>query len=42
VLGAFFNCGQNCCGVERFYVYEAVHDKFVDEVVKVRQSFIHR
>lgn len=32
--GAFFNCGQNCCGVERFYVYESVHDKFVAEVVK--------
>jgi len=32
--GAFFNCGQNCCGVERFYVYESVHDRFVAEVVK--------
>ncbi len=37
--GAFFNCGQNCCGVERVYVYESVHDKFVAEVVKRVAAF---
>lgn len=30
VDGAFFNSGQCCCGIERVYVHEAVHDRFVD------------
>jgi acyl-CoA reductase-like NAD-dependent aldehyde dehydrogenase len=29
VDGAFFNCGQSCCGVERLYVHERVYDSFV-------------
>jgi len=37
--GAFFNCGQNCCGAERFYVYEGVYDKFVKEVVERVSQF---
>ena len=30
VDGAFFNSGQCCCGIERVYVHEAIHDRFVD------------
>ena len=29
VDGAFFNCGQSCCGIERLYVHERVYDSFV-------------
>eukprot|EP00274_Cyanoptyche_gloeocystis_P000488 CAMPEP_0196664708 /NCGR_PEP_ID=MMETSP1086-20130531/58060_1 /TAXON_ID=77921 /ORGANISM="Cyanoptyche gloeocystis , Strain SAG4.97" /LENGTH=626 /DNA_ID=CAMNT_0042001119 /DNA_START=66 /DNA_END=1946 /DNA_ORIENTATION=+ len=32
--GSFTNCGQNCINVERVYVQESVHDKFVEKVVK--------
>ena len=28
--GCFQNCGQNCCGVERLFVYEKVYDEFLD------------
>jgi len=28
--GAFYNTGQSCCSVERIYVHESVHDRFVD------------
>jgi acyl-CoA reductase-like NAD-dependent aldehyde dehydrogenase len=42
VWGAFMNAGQTCMAVERVYVHEAVHDRFVDLVVektrKVRQG----
>ncbi len=34
VYGALTNAGQACISVERVYVAEAVHDKFVDEVVR--------
>jgi aldehyde dehydrogenase (NAD+) len=34
VYGGLTNAGQACISVERVYVAEAVHDKFVDEVVK--------
>jgi len=34
VYGALTNAGQACVSVERVYVAEAVHDRFVDEVVK--------
>jgi aldehyde dehydrogenase (NAD+) len=30
--GAFSNAGQTCIGVERVYVHERVHDRFVDEL----------
>jgi acyl-CoA reductase-like NAD-dependent aldehyde dehydrogenase len=33
VFGALTNAGQACVSVERVYVQEAAHDKFVDEVV---------
>lgn len=34
VYGALTNAGQACISVERVYVASAVHDQFVDEVVK--------
>jgi acyl-CoA reductase-like NAD-dependent aldehyde dehydrogenase len=34
VYGALTNAGQACISVERVYVADAVHDAFVDEVVK--------
>lgn len=32
VDGAIFNSGQSCCSLERIYVHEAVHDRFVAAV----------
>jgi acyl-CoA reductase-like NAD-dependent aldehyde dehydrogenase len=34
VYGGLTNAGQACISVERVYVAEAVHDRFVEEVVK--------
>jgi acyl-CoA reductase-like NAD-dependent aldehyde dehydrogenase len=34
VYGGLTNCGQACVSVERIYVADAVHDRFVEEVVK--------
>jgi len=31
--GCFQNCGQNCCGVERLFVYESIQAKFLSAVV---------
>ena len=31
--GCFQNCGQNCCGVERLFVYESVQEEFIDAVL---------
>ncbi|MEE9447792.1 MAG: aldehyde dehydrogenase family protein [Arenicellales bacterium] len=31
--GAFFNSGQSCCGIERIYVHESIHDAFVEKAV---------
>lgn len=32
--GALTNCGQACISIERIYVHEAIHDAFVDTLVK--------
>lgn len=29
--GAFYNSGQSCCGIERIYVHESIHDAFVKQ-----------
>jgi aldehyde dehydrogenase (NAD+) len=34
VYGALTNAGQACVSIERVYVAEGIHDRFVDEVVK--------
>jgi acyl-CoA reductase-like NAD-dependent aldehyde dehydrogenase len=31
--GAMFNAGQCCCGIERIYVHESLHDAFVEKAV---------
>lgn len=38
--GAFSNAGQTCIGVERVYVHERVHDRFVDELTR-RARAVH-
>jgi acyl-CoA reductase-like NAD-dependent aldehyde dehydrogenase len=37
--GAFYNTGQSCCAVERVYVHEAVHDRFLEAFVDVVRSY---
>jgi len=32
--GAFYNSGQSCCGIERIYVHESVHDEFVKQAAE--------
>lgn len=39
VDGAIFNSGQSCCSIERVYVDEKVHDKFVTAVQKVLANY---
>ncbi|PNH04730.1 Aldehyde dehydrogenase 22A1, partial [Tetrabaena socialis] len=29
---AYLNCGQNCAGGERFFVHDAIYDKFLAQV----------
>lgn len=40
VDGAFFNSGQSCCGVERIYVHESLHDRFVDGFTALTQRYV--
>lgn len=37
--GAFYNNGQSCCGVERIYVHEKIHDQFVREFVNEVKTY---
>jgi succinate-semialdehyde dehydrogenase/glutarate-semialdehyde dehydrogenase len=37
VYGAYYNAGQVCCATERVIVLDAVHDEFVDEVLKAAE-----
>ncbi|KAL7468024.1 hypothetical protein ACHAXS_008249 [Conticribra weissflogii] len=32
--GCFQNCGQNCCGVERLFVYESISKDFIKAMVE--------
>ncbi len=36
--GCFQNCGQNCCGVERLFVYESIVKNFLEAMVSKVQS----
>ena len=38
--GAFYNTGQSCCAVERVYVHERIHDRFVEAFVAEVQRFV--
>lgn len=31
--GCYQNCGQNCCGVERLFVYESIKSKFISKIL---------
>ena len=37
--GAFFNSGQSCCGIERIYVHEDLHDSFVEKAVELVKRY---
>ncbi|SHJ91391.1 Acyl-CoA reductase [Rubritalea squalenifaciens DSM 18772] len=39
VDGAFFNSGQSCCGIERIYVHEDIHDAFVEKAVALAKQY---
>jgi acyl-CoA reductase-like NAD-dependent aldehyde dehydrogenase len=37
--GAFYNCGQSCCSVERIYVHEKVYETFLEHFKKTVEAF---
>jgi len=37
--GAMYNTGQSCCSVERIYVHQSLHDRFVDHFVDTVAGF---
>jgi acyl-CoA reductase-like NAD-dependent aldehyde dehydrogenase len=39
VDGAYFNSGQSCCGIQRVYVHESVHDAFVDGWIALARKY---
>lgn len=39
VDGAFFNSGQSCCGLQRVYVHEHLHDAFVEGFVALTENY---
>ncbi|KAF2838670.1 aldehyde dehydrogenase [Patellaria atrata CBS 101060] len=39
VDGAVFNSGQSCCSIERVYVDESIHDKFVNAVQNILKGY---
>lgn len=40
VDGSFFNSGQSCCAIERIYVHERLHDRFVEEFVGLTSEYV--
>ena len=40
VDGAFFNSGQSCCGIQRIYVHESLHDDFVAGAVALTRQYV--
>jgi acyl-CoA reductase-like NAD-dependent aldehyde dehydrogenase len=39
VDGSFFNSGQSCCAIERIYVHQDIHDRFVEAFVALTKSY---
>jgi acyl-CoA reductase-like NAD-dependent aldehyde dehydrogenase len=37
--GAMYNAGQSCCSVERIYVHERIHDRFVEAFVAIVRGY---
>ncbi len=40
VDGAFFNSGQSCCGIERIYVHESLHDDFLEHFRNITSEYV--
>lgn len=40
VDGAMYNSGQSCCGVERVYVHEDLHDSFVEHCATLLDAYV--
>ena len=40
VDGAYFNCGQSCCGLQRIYVHERLYGAFVDGFVELTRKYV--
>ena len=40
VDGAMYNSGQSCCGIERVYVHEALHDAFVTQCAELIDAYV--
>jgi acyl-CoA reductase-like NAD-dependent aldehyde dehydrogenase len=40
VDGAMYNSGQSCCGVERVYVHEDLHDAFIDHCATLLDAYL--
>ncbi len=40
VDGAMYNAGQSCCGVERVYVHESLHDAFVSRCEELVDAYV--
>jgi acyl-CoA reductase-like NAD-dependent aldehyde dehydrogenase len=40
VDGAFYNCGQSCCGIERIYVHRDVFDPFVERYTALVRQYV--
>ncbi|HEX5611380.1 MAG TPA: aldehyde dehydrogenase family protein [Burkholderiales bacterium] len=37
--GAMYNAGQSCCAVERLYVHERIHDRFLEAFVETVRGY---
>ncbi len=37
--GAFYNCGQSCCAVERVYVHKKIYEEFLEAFLQEVQSY---
>ena len=40
VDGAYFNSGQSCCGIQRVYVHERLHDAFVEGWIDLTRKYV--